>query len=104
MSNSIELDTKNKMNNKNIHKWSRIFRGLANPHRLEMIKLLKKNGKTAVSVLAKEVGISVKNTPRNLRILHDLEILESLGKSDHIFYSIYTGLDKEVNLIIKMFA
>lgn len=92
------------MSNKSIHQWARIFRGLANPHRLEIIKFLKKNGKTAVSVLAKEVGISVKNTSRNLRILHDLEILESLGKSDHVFYSINTGFDKEVDLIIKMFV
>jgi len=92
------------MNNKNIHQWAKIFRGLANPHRLEMVRFLKKHGKTAVSVLAKEVGISVKNTSRNLRILHDLEILESLGKSDHVFYSINADLDKEVALIIKLFV
>jgi DNA-binding transcriptional ArsR family regulator len=92
------------MVNKNIQQWSRIFKGLGNPYRLEIVKFLKKNGKTSVSDLTKEIRISIKNTSRNLKILHDLEILESLGKSDHVFYSINSSLDKEIETIVKFFA
>ena len=87
-----------------IQKWSAVFRALANPYRLEIIRYLKRNGKTAVSVLAKEIGISMKNTSRNLRILKDLNILEALGKSDHVFYSLSSGLEKEISIIIKIFT
>lgn len=92
------------MANKNIQQWSKLFRALANPHRLGIIKYLKRSGKTSVTSIAEEIGISLKNTSRNLRILHDVDIVESLGKSDHVFYSLNPTLDKEVAIITKFFA
>ncbi len=92
------------MGNKNISQWAKIFRGLANPYRLQIVKHLHDNGKTAVSELADKIGISIKNTSRNLRILHDLEILESLGKTDHVFYSVNAKIDGEINQILRLFC
>ncbi len=103
VSNSIELETKvkkTKMSRKNSNQWSIVFKALGNPYRLEMIKLLKKNGKMSVSALCKEIGISIKNTSRNLGILANLDILKSQGKSDHVYYEISPTLDKRIKVIL----
>jgi len=88
---------------RNIHQWSAIFRALANPYRRELIKLLQKQGKASVSEMSEEIEISIKNTSRNLRILKDVDMLTSLGKSDHVYYEMNPNLDKELKQIIQMF-
>lgn len=91
------------MPNKNTNQWSILFKALGNPYRLDIIKLLNKQGKTAVSDISKEVGISIKNTSRNLGILQNLDILKSQGKTDHVYYEINPDLEKDLKTILKLF-
>ncbi len=88
------------MAGKNLHQWSVIFKALGNSYRLQIIKLLKKQGKMSVSDITGELGISIKNTSRNLIILQNVDILKSLGKSDHVYYEINPELTKDLKRII----
>lgn len=87
---------------KNTNQWSIIFKALGNPYRLQIIKLLGKHGKMSVSTLTSELGISIKNTSRNLSILQNVDILKSLGKSDHVYYEINPDVPKETKQIINL--
>ena len=90
------------MANKNSNQWSVIFKALGNPYRVQIIKLLFKLGKTSVSDVTKELGISIKNTSRNLIILQNIDILKSQGKSDHVYYEINPEVDKDIKQILNL--
>ena len=83
---------------KNTNQWSVIFKALGNPYRLQIIKLLYKHGKMSVSALTSELKISIKNTSRNLSILQNVDILKSLGKSDHVYYEINPEIPKDIKI------
>lgn len=90
------------MGNRSLKQWATIFRGLGNPNRLRILKLLSQTEKMAVSALAEELGISLKNTSRNLSILLQLDLVEFQGKHDRVYYSLNSSLADEISKILKI--
>ncbi len=90
------------MASKTLRQWATIFRGLGNPNRLQILKLLNKADKMAVSSLAEELGISLKNTSRNLSILLNLDLVEFQGKHDRVYYSLNSKLTDDISKILKI--
>jgi len=82
------------------YEWTKIFKALANDYRLQIIRLLKKHHKLSVTEITKELGITMKNTSRNLGILQNASILKSLGKSDHVYYEISFDVNKKVKHVV----
>ena len=87
---------------RSIRNWSKIFKGLGNPNRLQIVKLLRFRDQLSVTDLSEELGISLKNTSRNLAILLNLDLVQYQGKSDHVYYSLNKDMDKGVSLLLKM--
>lgn len=87
---------------RNLRQWATIHRGLGNQSRLRILKLLSDHGTMSVSVLAEELGISFKNTSRNLRILQGLDIIEFEGRHDKVYYNISSTLDPEIKKILNI--
>ena len=91
-----------KIKEENLLLWSGIYKGLANPNRLKILRLLRSEGEMSVTSLAKELEISLKNTSWNLKILRDLNIVEYRGKQDKVFYYLNPRLAKEVSQILNL--
>lgn len=87
----------------NIKEWTRVFKALSNPNRLKILALLYPRGRLSVNTIASRLGISPKNTSRNLLILSGAGILESEGKSGRVFYFTNPSLNKNVRGIIEIF-
>jgi DNA-binding transcriptional ArsR family regulator len=85
-----------------LKQWATVFRGLGNPNRLKILKILSQSEKVAVSSLAEELGISLKNTSRNLSILLNLDLVEFQGKHDRVYYSLNRNVAEEVRIILKV--
>lgn len=90
------------MEKRNLKQWSTIFRGLGNPNRLGILRILSEVDKMSVSELAKEIDITLKNTSRNLSILLNLDLVEFKGKHDRVYYSLNPKLDGRAKLILKI--
>jgi DNA-binding transcriptional ArsR family regulator len=82
--------------------WTGVFKGLGNPNRLKILKLLNKNNEMSVGSLAEELEISFKNTSWNLKILRDLGIVEYRGKQDRVFYYLNPRISKDIRTIINL--
>ena len=105
----MELDTKGNIDynktmiyKKSLKQWAIIYKGLGNPNRLKILELLDKKGRMSVSIIAEELGITLKNTSRNLIILANLDLVESEGKQDRVYYSLNPRLPAEIKQIIKI--
>ncbi|OGE84925.1 MAG: hypothetical protein A3J48_00340 [Candidatus Doudnabacteria bacterium RIFCSPHIGHO2_02_FULL_46_11] len=85
-----------------IRNWSKIFKALGSPNRLMILKILSNKGQVSVTALSEELGISLKNTSRNLSILLNLDLVEYEGKSDHVYYSLNKDMDKTVSSLLKV--
>jgi DNA-binding transcriptional ArsR family regulator len=90
------------MAKRNLRQWATIFRGFGNPSRLRILELLRLNSSMSVSALAESLGITIKNTSRNLNILQNLDILESEGKDGHVFYRLNRSLEGDVSKILRL--
>jgi DNA-binding transcriptional ArsR family regulator len=90
------------MAKRNLKNWSNIFKGLGNVNRLKILKALLEKQEVSVSELADLVGISFKNTSRNLNILLNLGLVEYKGKEGRVFYSLSADLDNDIKWLIKL--
>ncbi|MBI2607813.1 MAG: winged helix-turn-helix transcriptional regulator [Candidatus Doudnabacteria bacterium] len=90
------------MSNKSLRQWATVFRGLGNPNRLKILQILSRTKQMSVSALADELGISLKNTSRNLSILANLDLIEFQGRQDRVYYSINPKLSGAVARIFKI--
>ena len=90
------------MSERNLKQWATVYRGLGNPNRLRILKMLSKTEKMSVSELADELGITLKNTSRNLSILLNLDLVEFQGRQDRVYYSINSKLADDVERIFKI--
>jgi DNA-binding transcriptional ArsR family regulator len=84
-------------------RWTIVFRALANINRLKIIKLLSKGETLTVTNLAEELKISLKATSQHLRILHNLDVLESVGTQGHVIYSLSKNLPSDIKDSIRLF-
>ena len=87
---------------RNLKQWSTVFKGLGNPNRLHILKILTARKQVSVSALAEELGISLKNTSRNLAILSNLDLIQYQGKRDHVYYSINPNIDSDIQKILNL--
>lgn len=87
---------------RNLRQWATVFRGLGNPNRLRILQLLSKTEKMAVSSLAEDLGITLKNTSRNLSILLNLDLIEFKGRHDRVYYSLNVKLGSDIKGLFKI--
>ena len=83
-----------------LRQWATIFRGLGNPNRLKTLQLLSKKQEISVSELADELGITLKNTSRNLGILLNLDLVVFQGKRDRVYYSLNPALARDLRQVL----
>lgn len=65
--------------------FARIGRALANPHRLELLELLAQGEKT-VEALARQTGLTVKNTSAHLRELRSASLVATRRHGPYVYY------------------
>lgn len=82
-------------------RWSIVFKALSNVNRLKIIKFLSKGELKNVTDIAAEINISLKATSKHLIMLHNLDVLESVGKEGHVLYSLNFRMPKDFFRISK---
>jgi len=86
----------------------KIFKALANEHRVKLLHTLMKKGEKEISELAKEIGIPYKTAARNLKILEQTNLVISRRWQGLVYYSLRSepGLEYNktlYNLILKRY-
>ncbi len=84
-------------------RWTQIFKALANINRLKIINLLANGMSLTVTQITDELDISFRGTSRHLLLLHGLDILSSVGRNGHVFYSYNRSLPGDVKKIVEIF-
>ena len=86
----------------NLKQWSIFYKALGNYNRLKILQLLEQKKALSVTEISNELGISFKNTSRNLIILSNLSLVESEGRQDRVYYSLNPRLIMDIKQIIKI--
>lgn len=86
----------------------KIFKALANEHRVKLLYTLMKKGEKEISELAHEIGIPYKTAARNLKILEQTNLVISRRWQGLVYYSLRSepGLEYNktlYNLILKRY-
>ena len=86
----------------------KIFKALANEHRVKLLHTLMKKGEKEISELAHEIGIPYKTAARNLKILEQTNLIISRRWQGLVYYSLRSepGLEYNktlYNLILKRY-
>jgi len=86
----------------------KIFKALANEHRVKLLHNLMKKGEKEISELAKEIGIPYKTAARNLKILEQTNLVISRRWQGLVYYSLRSEPSLEYNktlynLILKRY-
>jgi ArsR family transcriptional regulator len=86
----------------------KIFKALANEHRVKLLHILMKKGEKEISKLAHEIGIPYKTAARNLKILEQTNLVLSRRWQGLVYYSLRNEAGLEYNkalynLILKRF-
>jgi ArsR family transcriptional regulator len=86
----------------------KIFKALANEHRVKLLHTLMKKGEKEISELAHEIGIPYKTAARNLKILEQTNLVLSRRWQGLVYYSLRNepGLEYNealYNLILKRY-
>ncbi len=84
-------------------RWTQIFKALANINRLKIVKLLAVRSPMTVADIAAEIDISFKGTSKHLILLHNLDILENVGKDGHVYYSFNQKMPRDLRETISLF-
>jgi len=86
----------------------KIFKALANEHRVKLLHTLMKKGEKEIYELAHEIGIPYKTAARNLKILEQTNLVISRRWQGLVYYSLRSepGLEYNktlYNLILKRY-
>jgi DNA-binding transcriptional ArsR family regulator len=86
----------------------KIFKALANGHRVKLLHTLMKKGEKEISELAQEISIPYKTAARNLKILEQTNLVISRRWQGLVYYSLRSepGLEYNktlYNLILKRY-
>lgn len=84
----------------NVKRWSAIFRALANPNRLQIVKLLRGGEKMTVTDICEKLEISLKATSNHLILLKNLDIVDARGSQGHVFYWFNQELPGDIRKVI----
>lgn len=85
-------------------RWTQIFKVFGNINRIKIVKILSQNIKLTVSQIADELDISLKATSKHLIILHNLDVLESIGRDGHVYYFINHRMPRDLKRVISLFS
>jgi DNA-binding transcriptional ArsR family regulator len=78
----------------------KIFKALANEHRVKLLHTLMKKGEREISELAHEIGIPYKTAARNLKILEQTNLVISRRWQGLVYYSLRNEPGLEYNKIL----
>jgi ArsR family transcriptional regulator len=86
----------------------KIFKALANEHRVKLLHILMKKGEKEISELAHEISIPYKTAARNLKILEQTNLVISRRWQGLVYYSLRNEPGLEYNktlydLILKRY-
>jgi ArsR family transcriptional regulator len=86
----------------------KIFKALANEHRVKLLHILMKKGEKEISELAQEISIPYKTAARNLKILEQTNLVISRRWQGLVYYSLRNEPGLEYNktlydLILKRY-
>lgn len=84
-------------------RWSIVFKTLGNINRLKIVALLSKDKPLAVGDIAARLRVSIKSASKNLVLLHQLDILESVGRDGHVYYELNPNMPKDISRTLKLF-
>ncbi len=89
----------------NTKRWGVVFRTMANPNRLRIIKLLMNGEKLSVTDISEKLEISFKALSNHLALLKNLDVVESRGAEGHVFYWLNRELPKDfrkaIDIVLK---
>ena len=85
-------------------RWSIIFKIFGNINRLKIVKILLAGRRWHVSEIAREIHLSQKATSKHLIILHNHDVLHSVGRDGHVFYYINTDIPKDLGKVVKLLS
>lgn len=86
-----------------VKRWTQIFKAFGNPNRVLIVKILSKGAKMNVGDIAGKLKISVKATSKHLIILSNLDVLNSVGQHNHVFYELNSDIPTDAHEAIKLF-
>ena len=75
----------------------KIFKALANEHRVKLLHILMKKVEKEISELAHEIGIPYKTAARNLKILEQTNLVVSRRWEGLVYYSLRSEPGLEYN-------
>ena len=75
----------------------KIFKALANEHRVKLLHILMKKGEKEISELSHEIGIPYKTAARNLKILAQTNLVISRRWQGLVYYSLRSEPGLEYN-------
>jgi DNA-binding transcriptional ArsR family regulator len=78
----------------------KIFKALANEHRVSLLHTLMKKGEKEISELAQEIGIPYKTAARNLKILEQTNLVISRRWQGLVYYSLRNEPGLEYNKML----
>jgi len=84
-------------------RWTQIFKALANINRLKIIKLLSDGNARTVTDITAEIKIALNAVSKHLILLHNLDLLENVGKQGHVFYSLNSRMPADLRNAINLF-
>ncbi|MFH1967777.1 MAG: metalloregulator ArsR/SmtB family transcription factor [bacterium] len=85
-------------------RWVNIFKVLGNINRLKIIKMLASGKIMNVTEISEELDISFKSTSQHLVILQKMDLLDSIGKDGHVYYSLDKNIPLDFKRAIKLFC
>ena len=90
------------MATKDVVRWERLLKALANKRRIAIVRLLKKRKESSVGDVAEAIRLSFKATSKHLRILVAADIVEGEQRSLQIFYRIADDMPPATRTIISL--
>ena len=75
---------------------------LSNINRLEIIKMLRKTKSLPVFKIAEILKISEAATSKHLILLKNLDVLDSTGKDNNVYYSINPLMPTDFKSVIEL--
>jgi len=86
-----------------VKRWTQIFRAFGNPNRVLIVKILARGKRMDVSGIAKKLDISIKATSKHLIILSNLDVLNPLGRHNHVFYELNLRAPADIREVMNLF-
>ena len=80
----------------------RVLRALGNKRRLALVRLLKKNRETNVTVLAEAISLSFRSTSRHLVILFAAGVVDRRQQSTEVHYFLAVKKHPVLELILSL--